>query len=143
MTDWDKRFLNIAKEVSAWSKDPDAKVGAVIVSESRRILSIGYNGLPAAMPDTDEYLNSDNKLDYMIHAEMNSIYNAGLAGVSLKNSTIYVYGRQVCHECMKGLIQAGISNIVTYSTESSQKWQKSWEIAQNLAKFANIFIKNQ
>ena len=56
MTDWDKRFLNIAKEVSAWSKDPDAKVGAVIVSKSRRILSIGYNGLPAAMPDTDEYL---------------------------------------------------------------------------------------
>jgi hypothetical protein len=44
---------------------------------------------------------------------------------------------------MKGLIQAGISNIVTYSTESSQKWQKSWEIAQNLAKFANISIKNQ
>ena len=143
MTNWDKRFLNIAKEVSTWSKDPDAKVGAVIVSKSRRILSIGYNGLPAAMPDTDEYLNSDNKLDYMIHAEMNSIYNAGLAGVSLKNSTIYVYGRQVCHECMKGLIQAGISNIVTYSTESSQKWQKSWEIAQNLAKFANISIKNQ
>ena len=79
------------QELSAWSKDPDAKVGAVIVSKSRRILSIGYNGLPAAMPDTDEYLNSDNKLDYMIHAEMNSIYNAGLAGVSLKNSTIYYF----------------------------------------------------
>ena len=50
---WDYRFLELAQLVSKWSKDPSTKVGAVIVDKNRRILSVGYNGLPKGVKDFD------------------------------------------------------------------------------------------
>ena len=41
---WHKRYIQLAKEVSTWSKDPSRKIGAVIVGEHCQIISQGFNG---------------------------------------------------------------------------------------------------
>ena len=51
---WNQRFLEIAKTVAGWSKDPSTKVGAVAVSDARAILTTGYNGIPRFVADFPE-----------------------------------------------------------------------------------------
>ena len=43
---WNRRFLKIAREGATWSKDPSTQVGAVIVDQDQRVVSLGYNGPP-------------------------------------------------------------------------------------------------
>jgi len=93
---WDQRFISLAREISTWSKDPSTKIGAVIVNDDRRILATGYNGFPKGIEDTAErYENKEVKYETVIHAEMNAIYNATYNGISLRDSTIYVWGLPV------------------------------------------------
>ena len=132
MTDknkWDFRFLEIAKLVSTWSKDPSTKVGAVAVSNSGQILSTGFNGLPRNMVDSDKrYQNREFKYKYTVHAELNCIYNAMFNNTSIVNSTIYVWGLPVCMECAKGLVQTGVSRIVIpKDIMLNDKMKKKWE----------------
>ena len=52
---WDMRFLALAEHISEWSKDPSTQVGAVIThSRSKRVISLGFNGFPAGVEDTEE-----------------------------------------------------------------------------------------
>ena len=51
-TKWKKRFLKLSKEIAEWSKDPSTKVGALIISEDKNIISTGYNGFPRGIEDT-------------------------------------------------------------------------------------------
>ena len=76
---WDRRYLDIAKSVSQWSKDPSTKVGAVLVRDNR-IVSVGYNGFPEGVDDSEErYNNRELKYDLVVHAEVNAIISAGLS----------------------------------------------------------------
>ncbi len=69
---WDLRFLDLAKRISTWSKDPSVKVGAVLV-KNKRIIGTGYNGFAAGEDDSPErYENHDEKHN-KIHAERNAI----------------------------------------------------------------------
>ena len=122
---WDKRFLEMAQLVSTWSKDPSTQVGGVAV-RNRNVIAQGYNGFPRGMDDDPQYYN-DRPLKYrlIVHAEMNAIYNAAENGVSLKGSTLYVYGLPVCNDCAKGLVQAGIKRIVTPKQDVPKNWQDS------------------
>ena len=43
---WDEYFMGVAVLSSYRSKDPSTKVGACIVNQNKRIIGIGYNGLP-------------------------------------------------------------------------------------------------
>ena len=43
---WDEYFMGVAKLSGMRSKDPHSQVGACIVSEDNKILSMGYNGFP-------------------------------------------------------------------------------------------------
>ena len=109
---WNQRYMAMAKEVAQWSKDPNTKVGAVAVGEKGQILSQGFNGFPRGILDTFERLNDrETKYQYVVHAEMNVIYNATYSGVSLDGAKLYVYGLPVCSECAKGIIQVGISEV--------------------------------
>ena len=75
-TNWDARYLKIAKDVSEWSKDPSTKVGAVIVGDKHQIVSQGYNGFPRGFKDSlDRLENKPVKYQYTIHAEANALYN--------------------------------------------------------------------
>ena len=48
---WDEYFMGIAFLSAQRSKDPSTQVGACIVNEDKRILSVGYNGMPRGCDD--------------------------------------------------------------------------------------------
>lgn len=48
---WDDYFMGIAVLSAKRSKDPSTQVGACIVSEDNKILSVGYNGFPKGISD--------------------------------------------------------------------------------------------
>ena len=89
-------------------------VGACIVSEDNKILSMGYNGLPRGCSD-DEFPWSregdplDNKYLYTAHSELNAFLN--YQGGTLQNAKMYVT-LFPCNECAKAIIQAGIKTLV-------------------------------
>lgn len=125
---WTKRYLQLAREVSRWSKDPSRKIGAVAVGSKGQILSQGYNGFPRGINDSDERLNDrPTKYKHVVHAEMNVIYNATFSGVSLDGATLYVYGLPVCSECAKGIIQVGIRRVYICAQDYiDTAWMSSW-----------------
>lgn len=111
---WDEYFMGVAKLSALRSKDPNTPVGACIVSEDNKILSMGYNGLPIGCSDDEFPWNRegdplDNKYMYTAHSELNAILN--YRGGSLDNAKMYVT-LFPCNECAKAIIQAGIKTLV-------------------------------
>ncbi len=137
---WGDRYINLAKEISTWSKDPSTKVGAVVIGNNGEVLSQGYNGFPRSIKDTPERLKDrEKKYNLVVHAEMNAIYNASLNGVSLKGSTLYVYGLPICNECAKGVIQVGIDKVIaTRPADYNKEWDESIKDAKALFKEAEV-----
>lgn len=142
LTLWDKRFLRMAREVSAWSRDPSHRVGAVAVKD-RRIIATGYNGFPRGVEDLDwRWRTKELKYRYVVHGEMNCIYNAAYNGISLVDTTLYVYGLPVCHECAKGIIQAGITRVVGAADLADgipQRWYESYK--KTVAMFDEVSVQ--
>lgn len=139
---WDRRFMRLAREISTWSKDPAAQIGAVIIRD-RRILATGYNGFPEGIEDTPERLNDkEQKYPRVIHGEMNALLNALNNGVSVRGSTLYVYGLPICADCTKSVIQSGISRVVIpYAEMARVKWFMQWvDISRPMFEEANIQI---
>lgn len=141
-THWRKRYLALAKEISTWSKDPSRKIGAVAVGSKGEILAQGYNGFPRGIFDGPQRLNDrETKYQYVVHAEMNVIYNASLNGVSLDGSDLYVYGLPVCSECAKGIIQVGIKRVYIQTHEDIPEiWNKSFELTRKMFKEAGLSV---
>ena len=130
--DYDIRYMRLAREFSTWSKDPRAKIGAVAVdTESKMILSQGYNGFPRNIKDDHRLYIRELKLRHIVHAEMNVVYNATANGVNLKNSTLYVYGLPVCCDCANAIIQTGIKRVVMCDVKNSETWNDSFKITQS------------
>lgn len=114
---WDEYFMGVALLSAKRSKDPSTQVGACVVNEDKRIIGIGYNGLPTGCDDAvfpwgkeaEDPLNT--KYPYVVHAEPNAILNCTS---SLKGATLYVT-LFPCNECAKLIIQSGIKKIVYMS----------------------------
>ncbi len=116
---WDEYFMAIAKLSAMRSKDPSTQVGACIVSDNNRILSIGYNGAPNGYHDDNfpwarEGANLETKYMYVVHAERNAILNYRGSRKDLEGATIYV-DLFPCNECAKEIIQSGIKEVVYLS----------------------------
>lgn len=108
ISSWHSLFMDIAYRVSKQSKDPNTKVGAVIVSPDNRELSFGYNGFARKLPETMELWNDrEIKLKLVVHAEMNAVFNCPFDSTGCK---IYVT-HQPCSRCLIHLINAGISEV--------------------------------
>jgi len=142
---WDKRYMELAKAVSTWSKDPSKKIGAIAIGSKGQVLAQGFNGFPRGIDDSDDRLNDrEIKYKYVVHAEMNLIYNATFNGISLDGSSVYIYGLPLCSECAKGLIQVGVKRIVMNkdSLESADdKWIESFELTMQLLNESGIHWK--
>lgn len=122
---WHLRFLRLAREVASWSKDPSTQVGCVIVDQSRRVVSLGFNGLPAGMQDTAErLLNRDLKLALTIHAEENALLFASRP----VHGCVAFVTRHPCAHCAAKLIQSGIGAVIYLSNPD---FDRRW--ADNLA----------
>ena len=116
---WDEYFMAIAKLSAMRSKDPSTQVGACIVSDDNRILSIGYNGAPNGFDDerfpwAREGNNLETKYPYVCHAEMNAILNYRGSKKDLEHAKIYV-DLFPCNECAKIIIQSGIKEVIYLS----------------------------
>ena len=135
MHKWDMRYLQLAKHVSAWSKDPSTKCGAVIVDKNNRIVSIGYNGFPQGIKDLESRLKDRPiKLAMTVHAERNALI---FAKQDLHNCVLYTYPIQCCSECIAMMIQAGITRHVSTS-HMPAKWHDSFLIAQDMMQEAHV-----
>lgn len=110
---WDEYFMGLAHLSALRSKDPNTQVGAAIVDENHRVVSVGYNGFPTGVSD-DEFPWSregdvlTSKYAFVVHAELNAILNSQR---SVRDCTIYV-SLFPCNECAKAIIQSGIKKIV-------------------------------
>lgn len=111
---WDEYFMGVAILSGMRSKDPNTQVGACIVSQDNKILSMGYNGFPTGCSDDEfpwcrEGDPLDNKYFYTTHSELNAILN--YRGGSLEGTKLYV-SLFPCNECAKAIIQAGIKTVI-------------------------------
>lgn len=141
---WTVRYLDLAKNIASWSMDPSTKVGAVVVGKNGQILSQGYNGFPRGVKDTEQRLNNrEEKYKYVVHAEMNCIYNASYNGSSLKDTTLYVYGLPVCSECAKGVVQVGITKVVMqHPKDIPNHWNEKVLITKTIFNEAGVKFLN-
>ena len=102
------------------SKDPNTKVGACIVDENKKVVSIGYNGMPSGCDESQLSWNRGEGLDskylYVCHAEFNAILNTRNGTSALRGCTLYVT-LFPCNECTKAIIQTGIKEVVYISNK--------------------------
>jgi dCMP deaminase len=136
MTNWDRRFLDVAALIATWSKDPSSKVGCVIVRPDNTIASTGYNGYPRGMNDSTVH-DRETKLKYTIHAEINAILAAHepVRGYRLY-CTMYP-----CERCAVQIIQAGIKEVIIPNSvpeEFYAKWKDNIETALSMFKEAQV-----
>ena len=112
---WDEYFMGIAMFSARRSKDNNTQVGACIVNDRKKIVSVGYNGMPTGCNDDDmpweRHGDSplDTKYPFVCHAELNAVLNSNSA--DLYGCTLYVT-LFPCNECAKAIIQAGIKRVV-------------------------------
>lgn len=133
---WDKRYIELAKFIANWSKDPSTKVGAVIVDDKGRIVSLGFNGFPQKILDNDRLNNRDEKYNVIVHAEANAIL---FANRDLSGCTIYTYPFQPCSGCSGLIIQSGIKRVVTIKTDND-RWKKDFSTAAKMLVEAEVSI---
>lgn len=137
MSKWDRRFLNLAEHVGQWSKDPGAKVGAVIADEAKRVVSLGFNGYPRGV--SDDYSDRPTKLLRTIHAEENALL---YARQDLTGTTLYC-NYPPCATCMAKIIQAGVYRVVAKLPDAGfiERWSDSMEEAAKMAREAGVRIE--
>ena len=133
---WDEYFMGISLLSAQRSKDSNTQVGACIVSQENKILSVGYNGMPIGcnddeMPWEREGEPLDTKYPFVCHAELNAILNRSTG--SLKNAKIYV-SLFPCNECAKAIIQSGIKEVIYWDdkyadTDGVKASKKMFEMA--------------
>ena len=150
---WEEYFMGIALLSAKRSKDPSTQVGACIVDEDNKVVSIGYNGMPRGLDESqltwDKGEDLHNKYLYVCHAEFNAILNIR-NGSSLKGCTVYVT-LFPCNECAKAIIQTGIKRIVylsdkygdSVSTRASKKLFKlaGVEVEEYTGRFKEVILK--
>lgn len=138
---WDEYFMGISLLSAERSKDPSTSVGACIVSQDNKILSVGYNGMPIGCSD-DEFpwertgKPLDTKYLYVCHAELNALLN--YRGIGLAGSRIYTT-LFPCNECTKAIIQSGITEIIYLSDKYSDT--DSTIAAKNMLKASGVTFR--
>lgn len=134
---WDIRYLDLAKMVSTWSKDPSTQTGAVIVSPRFGVVSLGYNGLPQFVNDKDErYSNREIKYKMIVHCERNAII---FAQKNLIGCTLYTYPFMSCAPCAGMVIQAGIVRCVA-PINNNPRWNEDFELTKQMFEEANVTL---
>lgn len=139
---WDRRFMELAHHVAKWSKDRSTQVGAVVVesSQRRRVISLGYNGLPRGVNDNpDERHQRPEKYLWAEHAERNAIYNAS---ESLVGATLYAT-LFPCAGCARAIVQSGIRFLVTPEPDEIEyeRWKHEWDVAKTMFDEARVMVR--
>lgn len=135
---WDKRYLDLAKVVASWSKDPSTKVGAYITDSNGNPVSHGFNGFPRGMMDSPERLNDrEFKYRHTLHAEDNAMSFANRQ--YFDGCTIYIT-HPPCVNCLARMRQRRLFKVVCYSGGADFKTRWSPDESLALAKELGISI---
>lgn len=128
--EWNERFFELARHIATWSKDPNTKVGAVIVNHDRVPVGMGFNGFPRGVKDDeDRYSLRPTKHALVVHSEVNAILNAV---VSVRGLMLFTT-KYPCSNCTKSIIQAGIDRIYTIRPSEDEPWATD-------AKWSNLML---
>src|SRR4051812_38361178 len=137
---WDIRFLELAKLISSWSKDPSTKAGAVIVRPDKSIASVGFNGFPKYMPDNEDwYSNREEKYSRIVHCEVNALIHCR---ESLEGYILYTYPFMSCDRCCVQMIQAGIKRMVAPvpSQDALTRWAESFNRSRSYCEQSGVEV---
>lgn len=139
-TKWDIRYLELAKLVASWSKDPSTQTGAVIVRPDNSVASVGYNGFPKGIDDSPErYEDREVKYSYIVHCEMNAVLSAHS---HVKGNTLYTWPFFSCDRCCMHMIQAGITRVVAPSCppDKQERWGATLEESKSRFREAGVEV---
>lgn len=137
---WDECFMRIAKIIAQRSKDPQTQGGAIIVDSKNIALGMGYNGFPRGIDSNqlpwkrtgESELLSETKHAYVVHAEVNAIYNSN---VKCEGARMYCT-LFPCNECAKTIIQVGIKEIIYESDKYHDR--DVWLASRKLFELAGV-----
>ena len=110
-------YMKIAAETAKLSYARRLQVGAIVVKDDR-IISIGYNGMPANW-DNDcefEYVNPQTKVSELVtrkevlHAETNALMKLARSTESGDKASLFVT-HMPCIDCAKMIYQSGINTV--------------------------------
>lgn len=105
-------YIDVAKRFAQLSSAKRLQVGAIIVKEDR-IISIGYNGMPAGWSNVCEDVTEEGTLKTkpeVIHAEANAIAKLAKSTESGKDATMFLT-HAPCIDCAKQIYTAGITRV--------------------------------
>lgn len=137
---WHDRFLQLAKLVASWSKDPSTQAGAVIVDPDNRVVSVGYNGLPRGIADDPQrYADREVKYKLIVHAERNALL---FARRDVAGCTLYTTPFQPCSVCAGLVIQSGITRVVAppLDAERAERWGADMALALTMFREAGVEV---
>jgi dCMP deaminase len=134
---WDSRFLELARHIASWSKDPSTQTGAVIVDAKKRVVSLGYNGLAQGVDDSLERLNNrDLKYKMFVHCERNAII---FAKQPLDGCALYTWPFLSCAACAAMVIQTGITRVVAPFSENP-RWIEEFKLSMEQFNEAGVEV---
>jgi len=124
-------YMTIAETVATMSHARRLQVGSIVVKDDR-VISIGYNGMPAGWDNDCEYKVyanewsiDNNRWDYqeedgtvynlktrpeVLHAESNAISKLAKSSESGDGATIFIT-HAPCVDCAKLIYQSGINSV--------------------------------
>lgn len=109
-------YMQTAQTFAELSHARRLQVGCIIVKDDR-IISIGYNGMPAGWDNNceDEFLHEDGSVtnktkSEVLHAETNAIAKLARSSESGEGASLFVT-HSPCLECAKLIYQAGIKEV--------------------------------
>jgi dCMP deaminase len=134
--------MPIARAFAAMSKLPGTKVGCLILGEAFQVLSSGWNGAPrGSTADVDKRsVEREERLKWVVHAEMNAIANAARAGTALNGATL-LCTLMPCMTCAKSIVQAGIKRVICPAPGAdSARWGEEFALATQLFEECDVEV---
>jgi len=131
--------VGLANHASILSKDPSTKVGAAIFDDKRRVISMGYNGFPRGVMDSDDRLH-DREVKYkmVLHAEQNAM---AFATAPLHGSTLFCT-HPCCTQCAAMAIQRGVKHVCWPTPEPAfvERWANDMTLSMEMFMEAGVHV---
>ena len=155
-TAMDKKFMSEAEQITSESHDPHFKIGlsegvGCIIVKKNKVIAKSANILPAKLTNTNINLKpfSEERYQYIEHAERSAIFKALMDGFDTTNSTLYCT-RFPCSDCARAIIAAGVSRIVVKSgfgkepdttATHTRRWKESQRTALKMLRLSGITVR--
>jgi len=139
---WNKRFIDLAKHVATWSKDPSTVVGALVVDSDHNVRALGYNGFPRGILDSEERLNDRiQKYPLTVHAERNALASCAKLGIRTDGCYL-VCTHYPCSVCAGVIIQAGITKVIIQKPDEAflMRWNADTDLGLAMLHEAGLEI---